>query len=969
MSEPRLISPLLDGFMMGEPISDHHGVCSCPAIKEDTEEKYIVKIISIPASSTQMDALILSGAYPDEASALAYYKDLADDIIAEIDILKQLSEQEGFTPYDAWQLEPKEDGKGYELYLLRTYNRTLDRHLKRHTFTHLDALNLGLDICAALSVSRRSGYLYVDLKPGNVFVNDQQQYKIGGLGFIRMDSLKYASLPEKYRSIYTPAEISDAYSDLNTTMDIYGAGLILYQAYNNGELPFNDEIHPGDKLPAPVYADYEMSEIILKACDPDPTVRWQDPSEMGQAIVSYMQRNGAKDTPIIPLPSSAQDSINENTDENNISIDTETVADDIQATGEQTSFVEDEFGNLSFLTDVSYEDLGLTGEPEDYEKLSGETSEILNQADELATVSVPEPVVVPDHIDLPELEPIEPEPEMQVIEEIPEQETTEEPLQPQPAEQSADEELEESDDTEETEEADETDTESPKKHHWLRNSVLITLLLALLVGGYLFYTQYYLLRIDAIVLDGTDDRLTVQIMTKADETLLKVICVDTYGNQTPADVVNGKAEFTDLVPNTAYSIKIVCEGFHKVSGAGTITYSTPMQTHIPLFDAIVGASDGSVILNFTVEGPDSRDWKVFYSTNGERERSVPVTEHRAVVDRLTVGKEYTFRLVPAEELYLSGKVEIRFPAQKVIKAENLEIVSCMNNTLVAQWTAPDGSNVSSWTVSCSSGAYNKTITTTETTATFTDLDHTANYTVEVKANYMSVGEKVSIGVNTATVTDLKADTSIADNIKVTWQTSLPVPAEGWKLNYSVLGINSTKSIICNSNSADISPVIPNAIYRIWLTDTNDVLLLSATMELKTGSAPDFHQTFEDFEVSRSDLEFQMCTTSSVLQWDGEDLEAVECTDTFATGTAASFLVKIHKEYTALPEDPVSIRYIVRDGDGKPVYTSATSSTMQQLWAQEYCTLNIPAMPTVAGEYAIEIYFNGGLAVSQIFTIQ
>jgi len=139
LSEPRLITPLLDGFMMGEPISDHHGVCSCPAIKEDTEEKYIVKIISIPASSTQMDALILSGAYPDEASALAYYKDLADDIIAEIDILKQLSEQEGFTPYDAWQLEPKEDGKGYELYLLRTYNRTLDRHLKRHTFTHLDA--------------------------------------------------------------------------------------------------------------------------------------------------------------------------------------------------------------------------------------------------------------------------------------------------------------------------------------------------------------------------------------------------------------------------------------------------------------------------------------------------------------------------------------------------------------------------------------------------------------------------------------------------------------------------------------------------------------------------------------------------------------------------------------------------------------------------------------------------------------
>ena len=60
MSEPTLISPLLDGFTMGQPISEHDGVSCCPAIKEDTDNKYIIKIITIPATQTQFDALLLA---------------------------------------------------------------------------------------------------------------------------------------------------------------------------------------------------------------------------------------------------------------------------------------------------------------------------------------------------------------------------------------------------------------------------------------------------------------------------------------------------------------------------------------------------------------------------------------------------------------------------------------------------------------------------------------------------------------------------------------------------------------------------------------------------------------------------------------------------------------------------------------------------------------------------------------------
>ena len=56
MSDPKCISPLLDGFQLGAPISEHNGTVCCPAIKENTNKKYIVKIITVPASQSQLDA-------------------------------------------------------------------------------------------------------------------------------------------------------------------------------------------------------------------------------------------------------------------------------------------------------------------------------------------------------------------------------------------------------------------------------------------------------------------------------------------------------------------------------------------------------------------------------------------------------------------------------------------------------------------------------------------------------------------------------------------------------------------------------------------------------------------------------------------------------------------------------------------------------------------------------------------------
>ena len=149
MSDPKLVSPMLDGFMMGDPISDHDGVRCCPAMKENSDDKYIVKIISVPASQKQLDALLFTGAYRDSASAAEYFKELADETVKEVRLLQQLSKLEGFLPYESWQIVPMEGGEvGYDVYLLGSYKRSLEKFLRRNAMTHLGAVNLGIDLCS-----------------------------------------------------------------------------------------------------------------------------------------------------------------------------------------------------------------------------------------------------------------------------------------------------------------------------------------------------------------------------------------------------------------------------------------------------------------------------------------------------------------------------------------------------------------------------------------------------------------------------------------------------------------------------------------------------------------------------------------------------------------------------------------------------------------------------------------------------
>lgn len=992
MSETKLISPLLDGFIMGDPISDHNGVRCCPAMQTETEEKYIVKIISIPASQKQVDALLLTGAYSSKEDVLAYFTELAEGTVQEAKLLQRLSQLEGFAGYTDWQLVPMEDSVGFDLYLLSPYRHTLGKHFRQEGMTHLGAVNLGLDLCAALTVCRRSGHLYVDLKPDNVFITDKQDYRIGDLGFIALDSLKYASLPDKYHSSYTAPEITDAYSSLNTTLDIYAAGLILYQAYNNNQLPFEGNA-PSEPLDPPAYADYEMAEIILKACDPDPANRWEDPVQMGQAIVSYMQRNTVNDDPIIPPPpveepESEEEVVEQTTEE------TESVEDSIEKavaaaaeaeitaeedTAEVTEEVEtnedsaeaeptediaededdDQFVIEGFPTDETAPDEETVIELEDAE-VTDEVTEILAQADDLIAHESPAPVVIPEPGEIKI-----PEPETE--EEIPEEtEATEEAVEE--SESDAQEAVEESPVAVATQEQE----RKPSKKQGISNkqfnsliAILTTILILLLlaIGAFFFYEEYYLQPIRNISLSGYEDKLTVTLDTEIDNALLSVVCKDTYGNSVVGKVSGNKASFANLRPGTKYTVNVQISGFHQLVGTTASSYTTAEQTSIVGFTAVTGDQDGTVILNFSVQGPENTAWRIAYSAPGQEEKVMPCTAHMAVITGLEVGVTYTFRLESVADLYIVGNDTIEHTVSKVVYPENLQVLGFNGTSLSVKWDAPADVPVESWLVRCyNTAGYDTTISVTEPKATFENLDITQSYTIDVKADGMSESGQVNVSANSITFRNINIERTSANNLTVTWEYEGTAPTTDWRLLYTVDGGNK-QLVTSNTTSCIISPAVPGGHFQISFELPGGISLFGGYAEFNVPAAEDFN----GYKVSKSNMTFQMCRTPSKAGWKWSDVPKKDYVTEFSHTGKASFFVKLSTN-PGKSDDHVVTLFVIRDSNGIPVAANAHTRTWNSMWDNRYCVIEMPIMPQTAGSYTVDIYFNGGHVHTQNFTV-
>ncbi len=971
MSEPKLISPLLDGFSMGNPVSEHNGIRCCPAIKENTDKKYIVKIISIPPTQAQMDALLLAGAYKDPADAMEYFKRMGEDLMKEAEFLKQLSRLNGFLSYENWQMAPITRKRlGYEVYLVSSYKRTLENFVRQTPVTHLEAVNLALDLCSALSVSREAGAIYVDLKPSNIFVSEKKEYRIGDLGFVQLDALSYSSLPEKYQSVYTPPELFDPMSPVNLSADTYAVGMILYQLYNDGYLPFKDK-SPEEPLPSPINADYELAEIIMKAIHPDPAQRWKHPKDLGKAIATYMQKNAVNDVPITPytpLDVAPEDVMlvkkpaaePENTIENQELAETDAVpAEAHQETEENPP---ESTGNMQAASeDMQEETATLISEevPNDEEvpsELSEELSKIISKADDLIEHKVPEGVVLPAIPDTPDPFAFAAE----VSKEIDDSDIPVDPVMEQPDEQSR----------QEIKRGGRFGSaKNQKKLKKFFSKVLLFLVIAAICGAaYGFYQFFYLQTIDDLIVVGSKDALTVSVSADIDPAQLTVICSDTYGNSKVSKIENGRAVFSDLIPNTMYAIRLEVEGFHKLVGKTSGHYTTDATTNIVSFSAVTGAEDGSVLLTFTVTGEEPEVWSIDYQAEGEEPLRETFSGHSLSLEGLSIGKVYTFTLDAGGDKSLSGQTELQFMPSRLILAENIRVTSNGGNDMTVHWKAPGDIVVDSWDVRC----YNETgfeqqMNVSNTEVYFAGIDLSSGYTIEVTAAGMTKPVRVTVTPDPVLVTDWTITPTEAGELEITWQYTGGEPTGNWLLTYSMDGGNTSNVIKSAKPHAVIPASIPGVKYQLTLETTDNLSVLNNTESYTCPEAP----AFAEHNLSAEAVTMLMMETPEDGNWDYAVFEE-EKDQTFPVGQKLSLALHADADFYR-PGNEVEVLFVIWDSyeNVRPEWISIKQMFWKDIWEVQnyrYALLDIPKLPEYPGTYTIQLMVDGQLMGETEFTI-
>ena len=998
MSESNLVSPLLDGFALGAPMSSRPGVCCCPAMKEGSDQKYIVKILSMPASQTQLDALLVTGAYRDPAAALDYFRQQADDAAAEAEFLQSMAALDGFQSYDGWQVSPmKKNRLGYHVYLVSKYGRTLEKNLRRTAITRLQAVNMALDLCGALSLCRRAGHLYVDLKPTNIFADESGHYRIGDLGFVSTKFLDYTSMPEKYLSAYCAPEAKDPMATLNLTMDTYALGMILYRIYNGGKLPQLPE-DPAQPLDPPTYADEDMTQLILKAVARKPEDRYADPADLGQALVAYLQAHSPEDIPIAPpapqepVPQAAeaqpQDAAAEAATAEEAPADeppaeAPSAEDAPEEPPVSTDAILEELSEDSLLSDLT-SDMPEASTPEsdpltdstirmDFQQVAAAapTEDVLDQGTvrfSPAAVAVAETPAAPKQPAEPEDDVVFPviapkaqedafdlDSELDAVKDL--LQTPKYPnMTPRPVRKPV------------MQNVTPVDVEKNRRG---KAPLVISLLLVLAVGvgffSYWFYNNFYLLTVNGIQVTGTQNEMTVTLDTEIADSLLTVSCTDVYGSTLSSPVSGGKAVFTNLSPNALYNVLVNVEGLHKLTGQISDVFTTEGQTEVVSLTAVVGQEEGSVLLNLTVSGHEPEGWVASAACEGEDNIMQNFTGHSVTLKGLRVGKEYTIHLTTSDNSQLVGETSIKYTVQSLVSASNLAVISRLDGDLTIGWDGP-ATPVASWTVRCYADDYDETQTVTSTIATFRGTVNEKSYTVEVTPAGMTQPTRLTISANPISITAFDVTENEDGGLDVTWSFEGKAPADGWLLMYSLDSSSSSSVVKCSEAKGTISPKIPGTTYNLTLQLTDDTSIFGGTKSYTTTNS----DTFSTQGLSADKISSKLLKTPADSHWLADNLSTDDYTDTFQSGDKLSMALEATAKFYVNHED-ISVMYVYRDADGSPIPSLVSTDTID--WYDLFFDgnyqlgeLDLPKAPTESGSYSVTVYFNGAPVANNNFTI-
>jgi|GEM_PF-6374500 len=286
------------------------------AVREDFSGKYecAIKHISLPRNEAEVKQYLDEQLSNDISSAGDYYKQIAEDISKEIQIMHSLRGNTNIVAYEDHLIMPKADGIGFDIFIRMETLTELSGRVRQSELTQADVIKMGIDICTALEVCATNNLIHRDIKSQNVFINKEGNYKLGDFGISRQLERTTSGLSKKGTYPYMAPEVFKG-QEYGANVDIYSLGILMYRLLNGNRLPFlplapnvvkyddNEKSlirrMNGEEIPAPAFADGGLAKVVLKMCEFDRNKRYGSASEVKADLLLLGKSNN-----VVPIVAS-----------------------------------------------------------------------------------------------------------------------------------------------------------------------------------------------------------------------------------------------------------------------------------------------------------------------------------------------------------------------------------------------------------------------------------------------------------------------------------------------------------------------------------------------------------------------------------------------------------------------------------------------------------------------------------------
>ena len=262
--------------------------------REDFQMKQYcaLKMISVPKLHSEIKQLESMGMNQHEIKD--YHAGMVREVYKEIELMSKLKGKTNIVSYEDHEIRERPDGLGFDILIRMELLKSLTEVARERELPCSEVIKMGKDLCKALILCQKYHIIHRDIKPDNIFLSPDGDYKLGDFGIAKTVEEYQINLSVKGSYEYMAPEVRKG-ETYDQRVDVYSLGIVLYTFLNKKQIPFlnhrgqsityKERQHAlesrfsGEDIPFPCDAPKTLGEVVLKAISYKKELRYQTAEE------------------------------------------------------------------------------------------------------------------------------------------------------------------------------------------------------------------------------------------------------------------------------------------------------------------------------------------------------------------------------------------------------------------------------------------------------------------------------------------------------------------------------------------------------------------------------------------------------------------------------------------------------------------------------------------------------------------